>query len=247
MRASAIEFRLRMAINASIIILGFWAPWIEAWGIGKRISLIEWLALQLSRLGVASFSFSTVSLIILAVLFAASGVAFRISGTAWLGPTTVNSIDMIAGNIMASGPYRFVRNPLYIGLWCMAAAMAFLMPATGALFSLVLITVFMTRLTLGEEAFLTRQLGQPYLTYLQAVPRFIPRLRGAPASSAAKPDWLRASLTELTPVGVLLGIAVFSRNYDLALAGRIILIFFGASLIARAFLPVALVNSESPK
>lgn len=247
MRATAIEFRLRMAINAVIIILGFWAPWIQAWGIGKRISLIEWLALQLSRLGFASFSINTLSLVILAALFAALGVGFRVAGTAWLGPTTVNSINMVAGNIVASGPYRFVRNPLYIGLWCMVAAMTFLMPATGALFSLVLISVFMIRLTLGEEAFLTAQLGQPYLTYLQSVPRFIPRLRGAPASSAAKPDWLRASLAELTPIGVLVGIVVFSRNYDLALAGRFILIFFGASLVARAFLPGVLVNSEPAK
>jgi protein-S-isoprenylcysteine O-methyltransferase Ste14 len=247
MRATAIEFRLRMAINAVIIILGFWSPWIEAWRIGKRISLVEWLALQLSRVGIASFNISTVSLVTLAVLCAAFGVAFRVSGTAYLGPTTVNSINMIAGNVMASGPYRFVRNPLYIGLWCMVAAMAFLMPATGALLALVLITVFMIRLTLGEEAFLSAQLGQPYLTYLQAVPRFIPRFRGAPASSGTEPHWLRASLAELTPIGVLVGIIVFSRNYDLALAGRIILIFFGASLVARAFLPGVLVNSEPAK
>jgi hypothetical protein len=53
------EFRLRMAINAAIIILGFWAPWIEAWGIGRRISLIEWLALGLSRSGTMSFSVAT--------------------------------------------------------------------------------------------------------------------------------------------------------------------------------------------
>jgi protein-S-isoprenylcysteine O-methyltransferase Ste14 len=247
MRASAIEFRFRMVINAVIIILGFWAPWIEAWGVGKRITLIEWLALQLSRLGVASFSVSTVALITLAFLFAAFAATFRVSGTAYLGPTTVNSVNLIAGNVMASGPYRFVRNPLYIGLWCMVTAMIFLMPATGAVFSLVLITLFMIRLTLGEEAFLTAQLGQPYLTYLQAVPRFIPRLRGAPARSAAKPHWLRALLAELTPIGVLVGILVFSRNYDLALSGRVILIFFGASLIARALVPGVLINSKPAK
>jgi len=51
MGASAIEFRLRMVINAAIIILGFWSPWIEAWHIGRRMSLLEWLALELSRTG----------------------------------------------------------------------------------------------------------------------------------------------------------------------------------------------------
>ena len=64
MRASAIEFRLRMVINAVVIILGFWAPWIEAWHIGRRISLLEWLALELSRIGIASFSTATTALLI---------------------------------------------------------------------------------------------------------------------------------------------------------------------------------------
>ena len=243
MRATAIEFRLRMAINAVIIILGFWAPWIETWGIGKRISLIEWLALQLSRLGIASFSLATSGLVIVASLFALVAVAFRIAGTAYLGPGTVNSTNMIAGSVVADGPYRIVRNPLYVGLWCMTAAMAFLMPATGALFAVVLITIFLIRLALGEESFLAARLGDNYLAYRSAVPRFIPRLRGTPASTGAKPAWLRALLAELTPVGVLVGLIVFSRNYDLALAGRIILIFFGASLVVRAFLPGNIVNS----
>lgn len=242
MRATAIEFRLRMAINAAII-LGFWAPWIKWWGVGRRISLIEWLALQLSRLGVGSFSFATNGLIVLALLIALVAAVFRVWGTAWLGPGAVNSINMVAGDVVADGPYRFVRNPLYLGLWCMVAAMSFLMPATGALFAIVLITVFALRLTLGEESFLAAQLGDAYRAYFHAVPRFIPRPRGAPANTGAEPHWLRAFFAELTPVGVLVSIAVFSRSYDQALAGRIILIFFGASLVVRAFLPANVVSS----
>ena len=243
MRATAIEFRLRMAINAAIIVLGFWAPWIEAWGIGHRISLVEWLALELSRLGVASFSTATIALISLAALFATAAAVFRVWGTAYLGPSTVNNLNMIAGKVMADGPYRFVRNPLYIGVWCMVIAMAFLMPASGALLAVVLITVFMIRLTLGEEAFLKSQLGEPYQAYQRAVPRYIPRLRDAPAPSGAKPHWIRASLAELTPIGILVAVVVFSRNYDLALAGRIILLFFGASMVVRAFMPGVVGNS----
>lgn len=247
MRASAIEFRLRMLINAVIIILGFWAPWIEYWHIGRRISLIAWLALEISRLHIASFSVATTALVAIAMLFAAAAVMFRIWGTAYLGPGTVNSVNMLAGNVMADGPYRYLRNPLYVGVWFMVAAMAFLMPATGALFAVVLITVFMIRLTLGEEGFLTAQLGEPYKIYLGAVPRFVPRLRGAPVPSGAKPQWLRAILAEITPIGILVALVVFARNYDLALAGRVILIFFGASLIARAFIPRAPISSEPAK
>jgi len=247
MGASAIEFRLRMAINAIIIVLGFWAPWIEAWHIGRRISLLEWLALELSRTGLVSFAVATPMLLIVAALIAATAVLFRVWGTAYLGPGTVNSINMMAGKMMADGPYRYLRNPLYIGLWCMVLASTFLMPVSGALFSAVLITFFAIRLTLGEETFLSAQLGEPYRAYLRAVPRFLPRLRGAPAPAGAKPHWLGAMLAELTPIGIFIAIVVFSRNYDLELAGRIIMIFFGASLVVRAFMPGLLISSEPAK
>ena len=247
MRASAIEFRLRMVINAIIIILGFWAPWIEAWHVGRRITLLGWLALEMSRAGIASFAVATPTLLIMAALIAAKAVLFRVWGTAYLGPGTVNNFNMVAGKVMADGPYRYMRNPLYIGLWCMVIAAAFLMPVTGAAFAVTLIAIFLIRLTLGEEAFLTAQLGEPYLAYMRAVPRFVPRLRGAPAPAGAKPHWLRAMLTELTPIGILIAIGVFSRNYDLELAGRIILIFFGASLVVRALMPGLKVSSEPAK
>ena len=239
MGASAIEFRLRTVINAIIIILGFWAPWIEAWRVGHRVSLVEWLALELSRLGVISFSGATYALIIAALIFALLCALFRVWGTAYLGPRTVNSGSMMAGRVMADGPYRFVRNPLYLGLWFMVAAMAFLMPVTGALFAIVLITIVIVRLTLGEERFLRKQLGEPYVAYLRAVPRFFPRMRGAPAEAGARPDWLRGLLAELLPIGIAVAIVVYSRNYDVALAGRIILISFGISLVVRALLPGA--------
>lgn len=236
-----------MPINAAIIILGFWAPWIEAWHIGRRISLVEWIALELSRSGLASFAIATPMLVIIAGFFAAAGALFRVWGTAFLGPGTVNSISMVAGTVMADGPYRYMRNPLYVGLWCMVMATAFLMPVTGALFAVVLITIFMVRLTLGEEAFLTAQIGEPYRAYLRAVPRFIPRFRGAPAPTGANPHWIRAALAELTPIGVFIAIIVFARNYDMELTGRIILIFFGASLVVRAVMPAVLVSSEPAK
>ena len=247
MRASALEFRLRMAINTAIILLGFWAPWIEWWGIGRRISLVEWLALELSRTGKMSFGIATTAVIIIAALFAFTSAVFRVWGTAYLGPATVTNRRMIGGRVMADGPYRFVRNPLYIGVWCMVVALAFLMPVTGAVFTVVLLTIFLVRLTLGEEPFLSAQIGEPYIAYMRAVPRFIPRVRGAPAPAGEKPRWLRAFLAELTPIGVLVAVIVYSRDYNLPLAGRVILVFFGASLIARALMPGVLVNSAPAK
>jgi len=51
MRASKFEFRLRGLILTLFVILGFWAPWLQTLDLGKRISLLEWLALEISRLG----------------------------------------------------------------------------------------------------------------------------------------------------------------------------------------------------
>jgi protein-S-isoprenylcysteine O-methyltransferase Ste14 len=239
MGATKIEFRLRMAIMAVIITLGYWAPWIMAWGIGPRIPLLMGLPLELSRHGLVSFSVAVPMVIVLAALIAAKGMVFRIWGSAYLDPATVLHSRMKAGALIAAGPYRHVRNPLYIGLWFMTVAMAFLMPPAGALFVLIAVPLFLLRLTLGEEAFLTGEFGQSYQDYLRAVPRLVPRLRTNLPPASRKPKWLRAVLSELSPIGVFITFAVFSWSYDLQLMVRAIIISFGVSLIARGLLPAA--------
>jgi protein-S-isoprenylcysteine O-methyltransferase Ste14 len=234
MRASALEFRLRMMINTAILLLGFWAPWQET---TSRRPLLEWLPLELSRQGWMSFTSAVPAVIIFTSGVAAIGALLRVWGTAYLGPATVNSISMKAGAMVADGPYRYVRNPLYIGLWCMAAALAFLMPPTGALVCIVLITFFLVRLTLGEEAFLGARLGEAYAAYLRAVPRFLPRLRSNLPRSGARAHWIRALLAELTPIGVFVALAFLSWSYNSSLMARAILISFGISLVVRALMP----------
>ncbi len=234
MGATALEFRLRMVINAAIIVLGVWAPWVPA---EERLYLPEWLPREIARAGWMPFSTAVTALLVLAGVLAALGAILRVWGTAWLGPTTVTALDMKSGSVMASGPYRYVRNPLYIGLWCMVAAIALLMPRSGAAIAMPLLTIFLLRLTLGEEAFLSDRLGEPYRAYLQAVPRFLPRLRNNLPPSQASPQWLRAILSELLPISVFVAIVVFAQTYQPGLMARIILIGWGASLVARAFLP----------
>jgi protein-S-isoprenylcysteine O-methyltransferase Ste14 len=235
MRASSIEFRLRMLISAAIIILGFWAPWIEALG-WRRMTVLEWLSLELSRTGLMRFTAAVPLAIVVSALIAALGASLRVWGTACLGTGTVNSFDMKASSVVADGPFRYVRNPLYLGLWCMVAAMAFVMPVSGAVFALVLISVLLLRLILAEEAFLSNRIGETYQLYLRAVPRLIPRLHAHPERSGGKPHWGRAILAELTPIGVFIALAFLSWNYDARLIGRAILICFGASLVARALI-----------
>lgn len=234
MKATAIEFRLRMWIMVTVIVLGYWAPWIEGLGIGERMSTLAWLPMELSRLGVASFATDSAVVIVLGALVAAVGMILRIWGSAYLGYDTVHHEKMQAGGMMADGPYRYVRNPLYLGSWCMMAAMALLMPPTGALFAMVLLTVFLLRLILGEEAFLSGKLGEPYREYLRTTPRLIPRLRGALPAAGDKPKWMTAALGELNAVGIFITLAVLSWSYDHMLMMKGVLISFGASLVVRA-------------
>ena len=242
MGATKIEFRLRMIIMTAIVVLGFYAPWIEGWGLGQRISLWEWLALALSRLGLVSFAAAVPLVIAVAALIAAKGAVLRVWGAACLGFHTVHHAQMQAGTVMADGPYRYLRNPLYLGGWCMMVAMSFLMPVTGALVSMTLLTVFLMRLILGEEAFLAGQLGQPYLDYMHAVPRLFPYLgailsRTGPMPSGRKPQWIHAFITEINPIGVFVTLAFFSWSYNNWLMVRALIVSFGLSLVVRALVP----------
>jgi len=47
------------ANQRGVVVLGFWSPWIDLWGFGNRISLLEWLALELSRTGLVQFTLAT--------------------------------------------------------------------------------------------------------------------------------------------------------------------------------------------
>jgi protein-S-isoprenylcysteine O-methyltransferase Ste14 len=236
MKATKIEFRLRMLIMVAIVFLGFYAPWIEIDGFGSRIPLMEWLALELARMGLLPFSVAAPVVIVLASLIAAKGAVLRVWGAAYLGYGTVHHKRMQAGAVMADGPYRYLRNPLYAGGWCMFAAMAFLMPPSGALVSMTLITIFLQRLILGEEAFLSNQLGEPYREYLRAVPRLFPHLRAGLPPAGQKPHWLTAVITEINPIGVFFTLAFLSWSYNYWLMIQGILVSLGASLVVRAFL-----------
>jgi protein-S-isoprenylcysteine O-methyltransferase Ste14 len=247
MKASALLFRFRMIVLATIILLGFYAPWIDLWGMGRHITLLEWLALELSRAGLLSFKMATPVLIVCASLMAAVGAWLRIWGSAWLGHGIVINARMQAAALNADGPYRYVRNPLYLGLILWVAAMCVIMPVTGALFVLIGVPLVVLGLILGEESFLAAQLGDPYQAYLRAVPRVFPRLRTTVDRSGNKPHWLQAVLSEITPIGVFITIAFLSWGYDIRLMERAILISFGVSLVARAMIMGMRPASDKPE
>lgn len=236
MHASKIEYRLRGLIMTVIVVVGFWAPWIPELDLGKRVSLLEWLALEISRSGLLSFVYATPVVIAAGAVLAGLGMVLRVCGTAYLGPARVNSSRMLGDALQIAGPYRYVRNPLLLGSWCMLAAIAFLMPPTGALFAIPLLTLFLVRLVLAEEKFLAAELGESYRIYTATTPRLLPRLRSNLPRADVQPRWLVAIGSELNAVSVFAILAGFSWTYDHELMIKALLVGFGLSLVVRALI-----------
>jgi len=236
MKASALEFRLRMLIQIVIVSVAMWAPWVRPWDIARRRSTLEWLAIEISRLGLAGFNVSTPMVIVFGATLAAIGMVLRVWGAAHLGYDVVHHENMQGGAVMATGPFRYMRNPLYLGGWFMMAAVSLLLTPSGALLMVVLLSVVYLRLVLGEEAFLAEKLGEPYREYLRAVPRIVPRFRSSLPRAAAQPQWLLAVLAETTAIGTFVTMACVSWTYDNIAMLWGILISFLLSMVVRGLM-----------
>jgi protein-S-isoprenylcysteine O-methyltransferase Ste14 len=239
MKATQLEFRFRLLIILLIYALGFWAPWTWASGRFGPPATTAWLALAttLARWGWLHLDQATLLVTGLAILFGLAGAVLRVWGTAFLGASIVHAGPMLAGSVMAAGPYRYVRNPLYLGSWFLGLSIAILMPPSGALVFFVVLGLFYFRLILGEEAFLRGALGVSYQAYLRQVPRLLPSLHPRIAKSTTQPEWLMSLVAEFLPVSYSLCLAVLAWRYDPVLLIRCLLICFGLSLVLRAFLP----------
>ncbi len=236
MKVSALEFRLRYLIHALIYLIGFTAPW-NIWLHLDSISTWQILAALPARSGLISFSAATIAVLILGILFALAGALLRTWGTAYLGATTVQAVAMHGDDIVAAGPYRHIRNPLYLGTFIHTFALALLMPPSGALFCLLAVGFFQLRLIGAEEFFLTSKLGAPYVTYCAKVPRLLPAITPRIPSTATQPAWPTAFISEIYMWGVVFSFAALGWRYNSVLIIKGVLISLGVSLIVRAFIP----------
>ena len=80
--------------------------------------------------------------------------------------------------LVVLGPYRYVRNPMISGVLAVLLAEAIITGSVALLVYFLFATVLnMIYMPLSEEPGLLRRFGAEYATYLQHVPRWIPRLR----------------------------------------------------------------------
>jgi protein-S-isoprenylcysteine O-methyltransferase Ste14 len=235
MKATPLEFRFRFLILAIIYCLGFVAPW-NNWLHLDTVRTWQLLAAWLARNGWANFSTATIFVLLVGILCALKGAILRTWATAYLGPSIVQDKAMHGEGVVAAGPYRHLRNPLYLGTFIHTFALALLMPPSGAIFCILVVGLFQLRLIAGEESFLTAKLGEPYLAYRAKVPSLMPAIKArVPAST--QPNWSIAVLGEIYMWGVVVSFAVLGWRYNSILIIKGVVISLGLSLIVRAFLP----------
>ena len=79
--------------------------------------------------------------------------------------------------LVVSGLYRYVRNPMYVGVLSAIVGQAFVLQSTLLLeYAAVVWTCFFAFVVLYEEPTLVRRFGASYEEYGSGVPRWWPRI-----------------------------------------------------------------------
>jgi protein-S-isoprenylcysteine O-methyltransferase Ste14 len=111
------------------------------------------------------------------LLVVASGELIRLWAVHHIGAISRTRSDRL-GPLIASGPFGYVRNPLYIGnilLWAgfaISARLLWLAPII-----VVLLALEYHAIVRWEERLLTERIGRPYAEYVAGVPRWLPSFR----------------------------------------------------------------------
>jgi hypothetical protein len=104
----------------------------------------------------------------------------------------VHDTEQHSEALVADGPFRYTRNPLYLANLPMAAGIGVLASRSGFIFLVLANWIFVYRLILREEESLLKTQGESYRAYCRAVPRFWPALKPRVPSGNLRPDWGQA-------------------------------------------------------
>jgi protein-S-isoprenylcysteine O-methyltransferase Ste14 len=127
----------------------------------------------------------------------------------YLHSSIVHDAEIHSEQLVAEGPYRHVRNPLYLGNDLLALGLGVFTSRLGFVVLLAGMFVFTYRLILREEAGLLATQGESYRRYFNAVPRLWPSLRPRVPSGGAKPNWRDGLSGEIFMWSIPLGMTGF--------------------------------------
>jgi protein-S-isoprenylcysteine O-methyltransferase Ste14 len=183
MKATKWEFRNRALIFG--LIFGLTFPLYALDRHNAAVAIANWMG---SPLGANPHLMSRLLIFLGAALLA--GAAFlRTWASSYLRAEVVYAAAVKTESLLADGPYRRVRNPLYLGNLLLAAGLGLMMNRIGFPVAVLCTLVFCYRLILREEAELGATQGKLYRVYRRSVPRLWispwPRI----PSAGRRPAW----------------------------------------------------------
>lgn len=152
------------------------------------------------------------------VTFIVAGESLRIWAVGYAGASTRARTLGAARDLVTTGPYSYVRNPLYLGNFLLSFGVC-LVANVYWLVVILIVGYFCQYLPIIalEESYLLESCGQVYQTYREQVHRFVPRFHPYPNPSAHDFSWTRAIKSEkrtLTAI-VCIVILIFARQLSI--------------------------------
>jgi protein-S-isoprenylcysteine O-methyltransferase Ste14 len=226
MKATNWEFKNRALMFGLIIALAFLFYFLDPQN--ATAALANLLA---PRLGINADPLARILLAIAAVLLIAAAL-IRTWASAYLHSDVVYAAAIQTRSLVADGPYRHVRNPLYFANLLMGIGMGAMTSRVGFFVLLLGMLLFCYRLILREEAELRAVQGASYDAYQKAVPRFWPSLRPRVPAGQGRANWAAGFKAESWYWGFAAALVVFA----ITLKTNLFFIILGLSLASFWFL-----------
>jgi len=189
MRAAKFEFEKRFWIISAIYFAAFF---LSAFDHTPFIVWLRYLIAPSIARGTPEAAIFARTVITAGALLVFLAATIRTWGAAYLKTDVVHDTAQHSEALIADGPFRYTRNPLYLANLPMAAGIGVLASRTGFIFLVVANWIFVYRLIFREEEALRRSQGESYLAYCRSVPRFWPSFKPRVSSGDLKPQWGQA-------------------------------------------------------
>jgi protein-S-isoprenylcysteine O-methyltransferase Ste14 len=199
------EFKFRVWIFALLFCIAFLCYAFDKENAAQYVAL--WLTREFPRFDDLTWARIIFAVAAAVIFFAA---AIRTWGTSYLHASVMNDSKLHTERLVADGPFRHVRNPLYFGNILLGFGMGMAMSRPGFFVLVIGMFIFNYRLILREESELSESQGENYREYCAAVPRLLPSLTPRVPSAGNIPNWLDGFLGELMFWGFGISIVVLA-------------------------------------
>jgi protein-S-isoprenylcysteine O-methyltransferase Ste14 len=188
-RATRFEFEKRFWIICAIYLVGFLLSVVDDTSFISAVRHL--IAPSITRGSPDAAAFARI-VIVTGASFVFLSAALRTWGAAYLRTEVVHDTAQHSEALVADGPFRHTRNPLYLANLPMAIGIGVLASRSGFVFLVLANWIFVYRLISREEESLLKSQGESYQAYCRAVPRFWPALKPRVLSGNLRPDWGQA-------------------------------------------------------